>query len=207
MKQVILKFIVLCLLVLFGLGKTYGQAVEENQEVRDYLDNMFQHLDKSKVPRGLLRDYAFELVNLDRFTGSQLTDSSYVDRQTFEMLLRTIRSSAIGTKPFGDVDDIFTKQYSYGSKNTASISAFNIHVVQSGQTGSSYVGLQGGEQYSYLPSDADVGFVFRDLCNVAGMWYIKKHLSIDFSAWDVGNYKIRFIGSQDQFMYGEFEID
>jgi hypothetical protein len=37
--------------------------------------------------------------------------------------------------------------------------------------------------------------------------HTEDHLSIDISAWNPGNYEIRFIGSEDQFMYGEFEID
>jgi len=35
----------------------------------------------------------------------------------------------------------------------------------------------------------------------------EKHLSIDISAWEEGNYTIRFINSEDRFMYGEFEVD
>jgi hypothetical protein len=34
----------------------------------------------------------------------------------------------------------------------------------------------------------------------------ENHLTIDISAWESGNYEVRFIGSEDQFMYGEFVI-
>lgn len=46
----------------------------------------------------------------------------------------------------------------------------HISQVASGQTGSSYIGLKGGEQYIFLPKDADVPFIIRALCNVAGMY-------------------------------------
>lgn len=122
MKKKIQKTVLLLLSLFCILLTLNAQNVEENQEVRSYLDGVFQNLNKSKVPNGLLRDYAFELVNLDRFTGDQLENNNYVDRQIYELLLRTIRSSAVGTKPFDNVENILTKQYSLGNKNTVSIS-------------------------------------------------------------------------------------
>lgn len=56
MKRFLFKSITLCLFLFLGLQSSYGQAVEENTEVRGYLDDMFEHLDKTKVPNGLLRD-------------------------------------------------------------------------------------------------------------------------------------------------------
>jgi hypothetical protein len=38
------------------------------------------------------------------------------------------------------------------------------------QIGSSYIGLKGGEQYIYLPSNATPAFIIRALVNVAGMY-------------------------------------
>lgn len=116
-------YIITLFTIFVGILPTYGQVVEENKEVRTFLDGMFQHLEKSKVPYGLLQDYAFELVELNEFDGEEINDANYVDRQIYEFLLRSIRSSAVGTKPFGDVYDILKKQYNLGSVNTASLSA------------------------------------------------------------------------------------
>lgn len=116
-------YIISLFTIFVGILPTYGQVVEENKEVRTFLDGMFQHLEKSKVPYGLLQDYAFELVELNEFDGNEITDANYVDRQIYEFLLRSIRSSAVGAKPFGDVYDILKKQYDLGSANTASLSA------------------------------------------------------------------------------------
>lgn len=109
-------------LVLYFAGMTVlsAQNIEDNVAVRDALDKMLEHLDKTKVPTGLLRDYAFDLVDFDRYDGAALTDSNYVQRTTFECLLRSIRSSAVGVKPFGDVNAILDDM-SRGNGNTLNI--------------------------------------------------------------------------------------
>ena len=116
MKRLIL-FFVLCF---SGTAVLSAQSIEENAAVRNALDKMLEHLDKTKVPTGLLLDYAFDLVDFDRYDGSALTDSNYVQRATFECLLRSIRSSAVGTKPFGDVNAILDDM-SRGNDNTVNI--------------------------------------------------------------------------------------
>ena len=69
------------------------------------------NLDKSKIPHGLLRDYAFELADLDIYNGKELNDSNYVDRVAFENLLRTVRSSSVGAKPF-NAEEVLATQHS-----------------------------------------------------------------------------------------------
>lgn len=108
---------------LLGITPSYGQVIEENEEVRTFLDEMFQHLEKDKVPYGLLQDYAFDLVELDAYDGTAINDANYINRQTYEFLLRSIRSAAVMTPPFEDVYDILTKQYAAGTNSTAAISA------------------------------------------------------------------------------------
>ena len=83
-----------------------AQSMEENPVVREALDEMFEHIDKSKVPTGLLRDYAFELVDFSKYDGKILSDSNIVDYSRFEAMLRSIRSSAVGVKPFNIVGNV-----------------------------------------------------------------------------------------------------
>lgn len=109
--------------VLLVVPPAYGQVLEENEEVRTFLDEMFQHLEKDRVPYGLLEDYAFDLVELNAYNGVELNDGNYINRQTYEFLLRSIRSSAVNTPPFGDVYTLLTKQYAAGNNHTAAISA------------------------------------------------------------------------------------
>lgn len=118
------RLLMLCSFLLFiGIQHSQGQNVEENPEIRSFLDNMFQNLDKTKVPHGLLKDYAFDLVELDKYAGDEIVDNNAIDRQTYEMMLRSIRSAAVGTKPFREVFDILAKQYSLGNEQTISLSA------------------------------------------------------------------------------------
>ena len=72
MRKIIIRYGIILLLIITSVARVYGQAVEENEKVRTFLDNMFGTLDKSRVPHGLLRDFAFELVDMDRFDGSKI---------------------------------------------------------------------------------------------------------------------------------------
>ena len=90
----------------FLLGaKSYAQNIEDNAVVRSYLDAMFENIDKTKISTGYLRDFAFELVDFDLFNGEELTDSNRVDSGILEMMLRSIRSAAVGDKPFNSASD------------------------------------------------------------------------------------------------------
>lgn len=137
MKNII--FVLCCILYMPAWGQ--AQFVEDNREVRDWLDNMFQHLDKSKVPHGLLRDYAFELADLDIYNGGKPNDSNYVNRVAFENLLRTIRSSSVGSKPF-NAEKVLADQYSLSGRGK---------------------GIMGVVlyQYSYIREDALTGHLIR----------------------------------------------
>ncbi|WP_293956536.1 MULTISPECIES: hypothetical protein [unclassified Sphingobacterium] len=121
MKRNLIKILAFLLALIFNVHPIFAQGVEENPEVRNYLNNMFSTLDKSKVPNGLLKDYAFDLTDLDKFTGADLNDKNYVDKEIYSYLLRTIRSSAVGTKPFGDVSQILVSQQSVGTNNVVSL--------------------------------------------------------------------------------------
>ena len=97
------------LLITVSLRPVSAQAIEENPNVRECLDEIFSNIDMAKVPTGFLRDYAFTLVDFDQYDGSKLTDSNYVNNGTFEYILRSIRSSAVRQKPFGPVSSIMNR--------------------------------------------------------------------------------------------------
>ena len=78
------------------------KSIEDNPNVRESLDNMFADLDKNRVPTGLLLDYAVNLVDLFEYDGD-ITEDNYVTLPIFDDILRTIRSSAVLTEPFGEV--------------------------------------------------------------------------------------------------------
>ena len=103
MKQIqslLLIFIALCHCAIASAQT----SIEENEIVRSSLDEMFEDLDKTKIPTGLLLDYAVDLVDFSKFDGISLTDSNYVNCQIFEDILRSVRSAAINRENFGDIN-------------------------------------------------------------------------------------------------------
>ena len=123
MKGNYTKILAFLLTLIIQINFLFAQGVEENAEVRTYLNNMFSTLDKTKVPHGLLKDYAFDLTDLDKYAGTELNEKNSVDKEIFSYLLRTIRSAAVSVKPFGDVIQILATQYSAGSNNIVALGA------------------------------------------------------------------------------------
>ena len=77
-------------------GRVSAQtSIEENDIVRSALDEMFEDLDKSRVPTGYLLDYAVDLVELPDYDGTELTDSNYVNRALLADILRSVRSASV----------------------------------------------------------------------------------------------------------------
>ena len=79
----------------FGNSASAQTSIEENDIVRSALDEMFEDLDKSRVPTGYLLDYAVDLVELSDYDGTELTDSNYVDRALLADILRSVRSASV----------------------------------------------------------------------------------------------------------------
>lgn len=107
MNNITYKLLICISLMLFN-QVSFSQNIEDNEIVRTDLNAIFQNLDKSRIPTGYLRDYAFELIDFDLFNGVNMTDSNYVDATVLEMMLRSISSSAVGTKPFTDASEVLS---------------------------------------------------------------------------------------------------
>ncbi len=65
--------------------------------VRSQLDNMFEDLDKSRIPTGFLLDYAIDLLDIELYNGLELTEQNYVSRTVFDDIVKSIQSAAIRT--------------------------------------------------------------------------------------------------------------
>lgn len=97
------KAIIILLSCICCTISTYAQSVTDNEIVRSELDEMFENLDKSKIPTGLLLDYAMNIVDFDLFDGSELIEDNTVTLITFENMLHSINSAAVNTAPCSDV--------------------------------------------------------------------------------------------------------
>ena len=100
-----------------------AQQRGKDESLRKVLDKMFAHIDKNKVPTGLLRDYAEEYEDLDIFTGIvPLTEHNAVDYVRFAYLLSTIKSADLIGEVSKDIDVFFCQKKSYDENNSISLS-------------------------------------------------------------------------------------
>ena len=99
--------VVLLCPILFYLSTDYGQINslsaplpnprEINTSFYDQMNTIFGSLEKHRVPKGLLLDYAFEFTNLSNYYGTLLEDCNYVDPGTYWDIYRTLLTSRIHT--------------------------------------------------------------------------------------------------------------
>lgn len=84
MKKYLYKFLVACLFT----STFYGQQVN-NTEFKTKTLQVYQNLDKTRVPHGILLDFGMEFTNLKAFNGT-LTDSTYTTSQTLSDIYKTL---------------------------------------------------------------------------------------------------------------------
>lgn len=122
MKTRILKVILLFLVLIIACTPITAQKRENDEELRDFLDRMFVHIDKNKVQTGLLRDYAEEYEDLDIFTGSvPLTEYNAADYIKYGYLLSTIKSADLIGIISKDIETSYSANKSHNTKNTISL--------------------------------------------------------------------------------------
>ncbi len=88
---------------------------ETDTTFRTQMNYIFANLDKSKVPTGILRDYAMEFTNLENYNGVSLTDSNYATTAVFWQIYKTLISGRISISSTGFVrtDTLDNRWYSY----------------------------------------------------------------------------------------------
>lgn len=103
---------------------------EEYQIVRYELDYMFENLDKTKVPTGLLLDYAIDLVEFSNFNGTELSENNQTDISIYSDILKSIRSAAVAEKPFGNVNEIMESFQTDNNFVYLSLTAFKYNFIR-----------------------------------------------------------------------------
>jgi len=73
-----MKFLKLSI-AFFIVCQTMLAQQEINTSFKDEMNDIFQNLDKDKIPQGILLDFGMEFTNVSAFNGS-LTDSTYVNK-------------------------------------------------------------------------------------------------------------------------------
>jgi hypothetical protein len=98
MKKLFLKTLLCSICItLLGRTKTHAQNMVNGKEVdttfNTNMNQVFGKLDKTKIPFGLLRDYAMEFTNLENFNGTALVDSNQIDRSIFWQICTTLATA------------------------------------------------------------------------------------------------------------------
>lgn len=102
----------------------FAQDITINTNVTGALQSIFQNLDKSNVTTGYLSDQAFDLVGFHLFNGSELTDSNYVDINTFRDLFLSLNTARVSsTVPEFDANDIVDNLLDASSGSTIALGA------------------------------------------------------------------------------------
>ena len=72
------KLLLLLTVVLLSLsGYTQRESIEIDREWAEAINPYFEHLDKDRVPHGILQDYAMEFTDVAAYNGTP-TDSTSV---------------------------------------------------------------------------------------------------------------------------------
>jgi hypothetical protein len=110
--------------VAFILTSTlYGQQTI-NTEFKTKTLQVYQNLDKNKVPHGILLDFGMEFTNLQAFNGT-LTDSTYTTSQTLSdtyktLLMCRVRTNA--TTGFISPEEYATRWYTQRTQGVITLS-------------------------------------------------------------------------------------
>lgn len=147
MKRVITSLILLTILMPFlSLAQN---SLEENLVMRNDLDMMFKHLDKSKVPSGYLRDYAVEITDLSQYEGKELTDSNIVTFATYKDILKSFKSARVRNVNMGGIPDFienYPSRFISGNLHF-SVAFFQYDAIKANALSDGLIGFDGSRVY------------------------------------------------------------
>jgi hypothetical protein len=108
MKSTIFK-VLLCGIAMNLLlaSKTTAQYMVNGKEVdttfNSAMNHIFGTLDATRIPYGLLRDYAMEFRNLENFNGTALVDSNKVDKGVFRQIYTTLATARMTASAYASL--------------------------------------------------------------------------------------------------------
>lgn len=157
--------------ILFGQTFLLGQIVdiENNAEVRAQIESIFEHLDKSRIPTGLLRDYSTDLVDYSAFDGT-LNDSNIANLTTYEYILRSVRTSSVtSTFPFASVSEIMKGMQDATTATSVpiSVAAFKYNYVVDDAVSGGLLQRVGDQVYDVYDSDQNWVNPYQDAYVIA----------------------------------------
>lgn len=99
MKSKLLYLLLWAVIPVFSQGKlpyTTPKEIEINTAFATQINSVFVNLDNSRIPNGLLQDFAMEYTSLDAYSGS-LSDSTFVHPGVLKQLYSTLLMSRVNS--------------------------------------------------------------------------------------------------------------
>jgi hypothetical protein len=108
MKSFFLKALPGCVFaILLFSNKTKGQYMVNGKEVdtafNTSMNHIFGNLDNTRIPFGLLRDYAMEFTNLENYNGVAISDSTMLNRSLFYEIYNTLATARLTSAAYSSV--------------------------------------------------------------------------------------------------------
>ena len=104
MKKLYKCLALILISTLLFFSKSSMAQTETDTTFYTQVNYIFAHVDKSKVPYGILRDFGMEFTNLENYSGtSALADSNYADKDAFWDVYQTLITSRVSTAATGFV--------------------------------------------------------------------------------------------------------
>ena len=102
-QKSLVKELLLCFFISIIPIKIYASTNSDfsMQKLRSELDYMFTGINRDSVPTGLLKDYAIEYENLDKYErNKELNDNNLCDVLSYAKILNTLKSASLFDNPF-----------------------------------------------------------------------------------------------------------
>lgn len=141
---------IICSIALIALAFNIASAQDNSnfKKVRDYLDKMFENLDKSKVPTGFLYDYAVNTVELEEYDGMKLNDNNYVDLFTWMDIMKSLRSSCVKDLNIKDEAEIISENSTDSDMSTnVVLLAYKYNFISEDALSANKIVYEGGKVY------------------------------------------------------------
>jgi len=165
-SKFLLKRILMFLLVTIVPIKGYSEnsANSSMKELRSDLNYMFAKINKSSVPTGLLRDYAIEYENLDKYDGDKgLNANNLCDVSSYAKILNTLKSASLLGNPFKVFETGIDKSKSISSEHSTvrlSVALYEYAQIKANALTDNLISYKQGQVYCNSKS----AFQLRKVC-------------------------------------------
>lgn len=193
--------IILMFVGILDVISVFGQKRYSTNDLRKFLNHMFEHIDKDCVPTGLLRDYAIEDENLDLFSGDvMLNEDNVTTLVRYGNLLNTIGSASLSNDLSKKIVKSL-KSYSASGKNdvlSLSVLLFKYARIRENALTDRLIRYENGQVYlnNKNKSPFRTAYVFAGCCLTATTYEnsitIKFPASLSFSNCDIKKIEIDY---------------